>query len=234
MGNIRKLASSNGGSNPAAEVWFANLEIPEDEFRQLAEFLDPDEHARAARFLRPHLARRFVAARGTLRLLLGQALAIPPQAVRFRFGTYGKPSLAEECAASGLAFNLSHSEDGALIALAWGREVGVDLERLRPGIEIESVAQRFFAPAEYEWILSYGPQDRLEPFYLCWTAKEAFLKAHGAGLTFPLEKFSVLPEADSGALKLTVYEDAFETARWTIERVPVASGWTGALAVATS
>lgn len=224
----------SGAAGEAVEVWHADLDVSAEELESLRQMLDAGERARAGRILIPRVARRFVAARALLRMLVGRALGIAPEAVVFRYGPHGKPALAGDLAASGVRFNLSHSESGALVGLAQAREVGVDIECFRAGIDIRQLVERYFAPKECAWVLAAPEESRPQRFYFCWTAKEAYLKARGDGLAFPLAGFEVLPGPRSGAPRLVVYGDAAETARWELHSVPLPAGWTGALAVARS
>jgi 4'-phosphopantetheinyl transferase len=215
-------------------VWLIDLTVDDNDLDELIRLLDIDERARAARFVRTHLSRRFVASHAALRILLGGALGIAPEAVRFRYGIRGKAALAGELAASEMTFNLSHSGEAALIAIAERRAVGVDLEDLRRDVDFELLTAHSLAQAEYAWISSLPPESRREAFYTCWTAKEAYIKARGDGLSFGLKDFETLPDAESDGLRLTVYKTAVESARWTLTRLSLPPGWIGALAVEAS
>jgi 4'-phosphopantetheinyl transferase len=136
---------------------------------------------------------RSIAARGVLRILLSRHL----EEIEFDVTEYGKPFLKGDC---GIQFNVAHSGGFVIIALAKDREVGVDIERMRPGIEVESIAGRFFFHQEYDWLL--GQADRTECFYRLWTAKESVLKAVGLGLSMPLDSFSVAFAGD-GEVKVS-------------------------------
>jgi 4'-phosphopantetheinyl transferase len=90
-----------------------------------------------------------------------------------------------------LNFNLSHSAGLALYAFARDQEVGVDVERVRFDIEHEQIAERFFSPYERSVLRSLPAEEKAETFFACWTRKEAFIKAHGEGLSLPLDQFDV-------------------------------------------
>src|SRR5688572_20859640 len=114
-----------------------------------------------------------------------------------------------------LRFNLSHAGERALIAVSLGREVGVDIEEVRP-IESLTLADRFFAPAEFRAIEALSPAARTDAFFRCWTRKEAFIKAHGAGLSAPLDSFEVdLTTADTPQLLRACHDPAMYE-RWRI------------------
>lgn len=156
------------------------------------EVLDETERARASRFAFERDRRRYIAAHGSTRRALGAYLQQSPACLRFTVGEHGKPRLAG--ASPGVRFNLTHSGDRAMLAVTLDREVGIDLEAHRQ-VDTIDLAQRFFSPRERDALEALAPADRLEAFFRCWTRKEAFLKALGAGLALPLDDFDVcLPD----------------------------------------
>jgi 4'-phosphopantetheinyl transferase len=193
--------------------------------------LSPEERARAERF---HFARdrqRFVGARGLLRGLLGRYLGIEPAALQFAYGPRGKPSLMAEGGPGRLRFNVSHSGGLALLAFAWGRELGVDIEWERPVPEAESIARSHFSPHERAALSRLAPAERSRAFFRCWTRKEAFIKATGDGLSLPLDVFDVTLAPGEPARLLRVRGDEKEAGRWWMEDLEPAPGFAGALAV---
>jgi len=165
------------------QVWRADLDHPPLEVNALAQTLSGDERTRAGRFHRQRDRGRFVAARGLLRVLLGDALSCPPSSLRFRYNAHGKPALAPGDAL--LGFNLSHSDGAALFALAWGREVGVDIERVHPQLAAVSLAERYLPADEAAALLSLPPACRSTAFTQAWVRHEAFTKALGMGFFSP-------------------------------------------------
>lgn len=163
-------------------LWQASLVVSSDEYEPLAKTLSVDEQARASRFRFPRDARRFVASRGILRTLLGQYVHLDPAQIQFCYSDRGKPSLASAPATAGLAFNLSHSEDFMVCAIACNGCVGIDLEYIRPVANLEDLTQRFFSPQEHAAIHTLSEESRLRSFFQHWTCKEALLKATGDGL----------------------------------------------------
>ncbi|MGH9448342.1 MAG: 4'-phosphopantetheinyl transferase family protein, partial [Terriglobia bacterium] len=143
----------------------------------------------AARFIFPRDRDRFIAGRGILRELLAAYLKEPAATVKFNYGSRGKPRLAPE--APGLRFNLSHSDGIALYAITKGREVGIDVERIRPDFGGMAVAERFFSARERADLHALPEDSRANGFFLCWTEKEAYVKALGDGLHIPLDSFDV-------------------------------------------
>jgi phosphopantetheinyl transferase len=160
-------------------VWVARLEDP----GRWAGVLGPDERAAAGRFRRPADASRYVAGRGILRTVLGRRLGQPPAALRFRYGPKEQPILdGHRC-----AFSVAHCGDLALIAIAPGGRVGVDLERIRDGIDVEAVAGEFFPAAARRALARVAPARRARAFFRAWVRHEALVKATGRGLVFPAD-----------------------------------------------
>ena len=98
-------------------VWFARLERTPARLTRMRTILNPEEMARADRFLMDVHRNRFIAARALLRDLLAGYLSQPPDAIRFAYNEWGKPALAPGFAASDLRFNLSHSQNLAMYAV---------------------------------------------------------------------------------------------------------------------
>jgi len=172
-------------------VWRAWLDCEPAVLHQLDPMLASDERLRADRFVFERDRNRFVAARGILRQLLAEYVKRSPSELQFNYGPQGKPLLLANDATSPLEFNISHSHGMALFAFAKKRSLGIDVELLRPEFAGESIARRYFSATEIEEFLALPPDLRTEGFFLCWTRKEAYIKARGEGLQIPLTSFSV-------------------------------------------
>jgi 4'-phosphopantetheinyl transferase len=215
-------------------VWCAALDRPAGEVRALARLLSTDERDRAERFHFERDRARFVAGRATLRLILAGYTHAGPEGLVLRQGRQGKPALVGEpgalAEAGALHFNVSHSEGVALYAFALGRQVGVDVEHVRPVDDAEQIAARFFSPAECAALAMLPPDARLQAFFTCWTRKEAYVKAIGEGLSRPLEGFAVSLAPGEAAALLHVEGDPDEARRWRLEALAPAQDYVGALA----
>jgi 4'-phosphopantetheinyl transferase len=164
-----------------------NLDVDPGRLAALRATFSPREEDRFQSFATDALRSRWGAGRGTLREVLGRALRCAPQEVQFRYGPHGKP----QAAGSPLRFNISHSGALAVIALALGAEVGVDVElpRVRRS---DAIARRFYAPAEIERLFAEPDQGRrADAFFRLWTCKEAFLKATGEGLSRSTRSYEI-------------------------------------------
>jgi 4'-phosphopantetheinyl transferase len=172
-------------------VWRVDLDCEEMGLHRFEETLAADEKARADRFVFRQDRTRYVAARGALRELLGRYLNRSPAEVEFDYNSKGKPSLRAKINKHSVQFNISHSHGLALLAFSLGRDLGVDVEFIRPEFPADEIAQRYFSPQEVMELRALPPLLRTEGFYLCWTRKEAYIKATGEGLHIPLDSFHV-------------------------------------------
>ena len=180
---LRPLGRYSAPQGDEIGVWAASLAdtLPE---AQAARLLEPEEHARAARFRFPHLRRRFVVGRALLRLLLADLLDTDAAALRFRYGPWGKPELVGEA----LRFNVSHSEDLAVFAVTERAPLGVDVEIERPIPEADALARMYFSAVEQRALAAAADDAKVRIFFTCWTRKEAYVKGLGEGLHRSLQQ----------------------------------------------
>lgn len=211
-------------------VWRASLRQSPERLAELAATLSADERERAARFRFPEHRNRFIAGRGLLRELLGRCLGRPAAALQFEQGAHGKPALAGAEAAAGLHFNVSHSEEGVLYAVAC-RAVGADLESHDRNMRHDAIIDRICTPGELARFRGQPSDCQRELFFACWTRKEAIAKALGGGLASGFRTLEVGfgdgPEPD-GRIALRDGEGR----DWSVLSLPLEPGWSGALAAA--
>ena len=218
-------------SRDRVHVWMVRLNPTPPRLQVFWQTLAPDERARAERFHFERDRRRFIAARGQLRMILGRYALVDPTALAFSYGPRGKPFLSHPQRTPAISFNLSHSGELALAAVTHDRSVGVDIEEMRALNDAEGIAERFFSPREYSVFRAIPEQERLEGFYRCWTCKEAYVKATGDGLARPTESFDVAFSRGAAARLLSVEGEADEAARWSMAALEPARGYIGAIAV---
>jgi 4'-phosphopantetheinyl transferase len=207
------------------------LDPPTESVRRLAAVLSLDERTRARRFVAERDRRRFVVARGALRTVLGECVGERPERIRLVSGTHGKPALAWPTG-SPLRFNIAHSGGRALIALAHGREVGVDLERIRLDLEFAELAGLVFSDPERAALARLPDRELAAGFFACWVRKESYVKAIGEGLSCPLGSFDVSVRPDRPAALLTCRRDAREVSRWQMRDLDAGPGYAAAITVA--
>ncbi|MDQ4075086.1 MAG: 4'-phosphopantetheinyl transferase superfamily protein [Chloroflexota bacterium] len=212
-------------------VWRASLDLPLPRVVELRRVLATEEMERADRFIFERDRRHFTVARGILRLLLGRYLGRAPDTLQFQYSAYGKPALAGRPERHNLHFNLSHSGSLVLYAVTRDREVGVDVEQSTRDVDHEQLARRFFSSIENAALGALPPHQRPEAFFHCWTRKEAYIKAIGEGLSFPLDQFDVSLVPSEPARLLGNRRDPEEVTRWSLRRLLPGPGYVAALVV---
>lgn len=188
----RTLALGSG----ELHIWRAALDLDTDQLDLLGASLSSDERDRAARFVFPRDRTRFVAARGILRSILGAYLSMPSSDLRFAYNRYGKPVLDDPPSARRLNFNLAHSGNLGLYALAWDHRVGVDVEQVRHQLDYLLLLPGIFSTREQATLTALPASKRRPAFFNTWACKEAVLKARGDGLALPPDQVEagLLPE----------------------------------------
>ncbi|MCC6456961.1 MAG: 4'-phosphopantetheinyl transferase superfamily protein [Caldilineaceae bacterium] len=212
-------------------LWLVPLQIAATEIDALMQILSSDERVRATRFHFARDQRRFIAARGTLKRILGKYLGLAPQEVEFRYGPHGKPTIHTQAEDGALRFNLSHAHELALVAVTHAREVGVDIEHSARAVDANGIVERFFASHEQTMYESVAPGERQELFLRYWTCKEAFAKATGQGLSLPLKQIEILLTPESPARLASTVDDAPSGRRWTLQELRPSDEQFGALVV---
>jgi 4'-phosphopantetheinyl transferase len=218
-------------SSAEVHVWRAALDPAASCVEQLQRLLSADELQRAARFHFSRDRRRFIVARGALRDILSRYLGVPPAELEFRYSAYGKPALADIAAEEGVRFNISHAHEMALFAVTCGREVGVDIEYLHRTIACEEIAEHFFSARERASLRALPAEIKPQAFFNCWTRKEAYIKAHGEGLSLPLDQFDVSLAPGEPVALLATRGDPREALRWSLQALTPGPGYVAALAV---
>ncbi|MGQ0715384.1 MAG: 4'-phosphopantetheinyl transferase family protein [Gemmatimonadaceae bacterium] len=207
----------------------AALDDPDAAAIDLLGTLDREERGRADRFHFPRDRDRFRIGRGMLRGLLAHYTGVPPDRIRLKNGARGKPALDDANAA--LHFNVSHAGGVALFAFTRLTELGIDVEHIHEMPDLLPIAERFFAPAERRALRKLDGQEQLEAFFVCWTRKEAYIKAIGEGLACPLDRFVVTMHPDERARFVEIGGDGIAAAMWTLEDLRPAPGYVGAVAI---
>lgn len=192
-------------------VWRAYLDRGRPTRAEFRSMLAPDEEARANRYFLVSDCDDFVVTRGILRELLGRYVGCAARDIQFKYAPHGKPSLRQEFLALPVCFNVSHSHGLALFAFSLGLDLGVDVELVRSDFGGSEIAERYLAPQEVQELRSLPAALQAEGFFLCWTRKEAYLKARGEGLHIPLGSFSV---SLTPGLPERLYSG--DTARWSL------------------
>jgi 4'-phosphopantetheinyl transferase len=215
----------------ALEIVVTDLALAPDEVRACASLLSDAERTRARRFAFARDTRRFVVGRARLRQLLAARSGGRPESVELVYGAHGKPALADTGSGRDLRFNLSHCDDVAVYAFSSGRDVGIDVEAVRPLQDADVLAARWFSRGENDAYQALAPHDRPLGFFNCWTRKEAFVKALGEGLSHPLDSFEVSLAPGAPAELLRIDPDPLDGRGWRMESFSPAPGFVAAVAV---
>ena len=207
-------------------VHIHRLSLTQD-FAPFYNLLAPEERIRAARFIRAEDRRRYTVARGVLRLLIGRYENLRPERVQFVHNDFGKPLLFHQ---TDLQFNISHSQDLALLAFTRGCLIGVDVECKRPLPDADDIAKHHFSTSEYNIFHNLPESKKTEAFFNCWTRKEAFIKAIGEGLTHPLNTFDItfLPREEARFLRI----EGEDITTWGLQAFHPHPGFAAAVAIA--
>jgi 4'-phosphopantetheinyl transferase len=220
--------------NPNAnfiDLWRVDISNPELNRHQ--ECLSSDEHQRADKFILENIRNTFVRSRCALRLVLARCLAhqAPTQAraIEFRYGNQGKPELASP-AVDDFQFNLSHSADIALIAVAKGRRVGVDVYNFSQSVDWRPIAKRSFSTYEISQLAKLPDAIQEKAFHKIWTQKEAYTKAIGDGYAYGFQAFSVVVDSDGSSGLLNDDSHSQSDQVWNITSVNAGGNCVAALA----
>jgi len=224
-----------GGSGPAGlsasevHVWKISLEQSPELIRAYDGILSSDERSRAEGASLEKERECFSLCRGFLRMLLGRYGGIAPEAIRFQKGKQGKLILDPSFPDADIEFTLSHSGRVALFALARGRRLGVDVEKIRATARLEEIARNCFSPAETEAIRGLPEDMRVNAFYACWTRKDAAIKALGGSIVELMNKVIVSTLPAGPARLLQMPSGASDASGWRLHDLPVGEGYAAAL-----
>ena len=216
-------------SSNEVHVWRLYQEKTNSQIETLQGILSPDELARSEKFHFEKDRKKFILTRGILRKLLGSYLGKNPQQIRFNYTSFGKPFLAIDSENNNLSFNLSHSGELVLYAITRNQKIGIDIEQIRDHTDVMAIAKRFFSPAEIGEMEKANEKNCTELFFRYWTRKEAFVKALGKGVSFPMERLDVsLLNKFSPIIKSTAENN--ETACLNVQDLLPGDGYLAAIA----
>jgi 4'-phosphopantetheinyl transferase len=175
----------------AIDVWHEVVMTDYDQHLQYWRVLDNAEKTRAEKFKSVQLQQRYVTAHGCLRNILAHHLNVSPETIRIEKTVQGKPYLVDY---PELAFNLSHTGDHLLVAVAENCQLGVDIEQCKYRPILADLVHRCFGTEEITYWQQLPEAEQLGAFYQFWTRKEAFVKATGFGIALGLRECVLNPE----------------------------------------
>jgi 4'-phosphopantetheinyl transferase len=212
-------------------LWSAPLNVTDQVYDVLSQCLSSNELERADKYVFKRDRRSFIVARGILRDILARYLDCQPRDICFQYKPHGKPEIRFMKASDRLEFNLSHSSGFFVLAVSAGRQVGADVERIRPLPDLDQMAFNSFSDYERNALSALTSDEKLLGFFRCWTRKEAYLKARGDGLSIPLDAFDMSLAPDNPIGMLSNRLDPNEVSRWSFYTFTPEQEFIGALAI---
>ena len=203
------------------------LRPSDDSIFEFESILSPGEKRHFSRFYSERLRRAAITGRASLRILLSHYLGVPPASIRFEYGPKGKPRIL---ASGNLDFSVSHSNDLLVMAFTIGCGIGIDVEKISPFCNIDEIASLLFCSEEAADLASLPSSLRQHAFFLCWTRKEAYVKAVGDGLSIPLNQFRVTLRPGEPAAFIHFGHDPRVANDWTLHNLELGHNWAAALA----
>ncbi len=228
MENIENLDAHIHSTNKVARIWVVDLIAKESNIESYYDILSDDECIRAKKFKFVNDRNKFIVCRGVLRELSAKLLDKTAQTIAFNYGEFGKPYFAHDTT---LNFNVSHSGDLAVICFLDNPTFGIDIELIKNDFDVLDIATNFFSESEIMALKETPKEIQPLAFYRCWTRKEAFIKAEGSGLSFPLDSFAVSMDSDDTASLLETKWDSREKEAWELYSFIPVQHYRAALAV---
>jgi len=204
-------------------IWGLILDLDDTKLTDASSLLSDIEQARATRLLSDRHRQHYIAAHAGLRWILGRYVGNSPEKLTIQKTSAGKPFLQDS---PSIRFNLTHSHGRALVAIAKGQDVGIDLEQVRPEVDVVALAKRFLSDRDQAFIEAGDCTGLHERFLKAWVAREAVFKAAGTGLTFPLKNDHV-KLAEDGRTGHVVLGHTQEST--PVRFLPLETGWIGAV-----
>ncbi len=199
------------------DVWHAGLVPDTESLTSMVAVLDEREKNKVDTFKLPLARNRYIAVRALLRQILAGYLQTDPAKLQFTVGEYGKPALACDT----VHFNISHTGDHLLIAVADMPDIGIDIETLKPRAHLDGLARRCFTVREYNAWRQLTMAESVNTFYRLWSKKEAFVKAIGRGIGLGLDQCEV--DWDMDGQLLAIPAEYGEANDWRVTEISVTS-----------
>lgn len=171
-------------SHHEVHVWQTILPIQPEILTDFENNLSSEELQRLHKLHLQADKTRFIVGRGGLKQILARYLHLDATKICLSYTPYGKPYLE----GAALHFNFSHSGNYILYAIS-NAPVGIDVEYCDQTLDFLMLAKEFCSDLEWYTLSTLATkQHSTMLFYHYWTQKEAFVKAIGKGLGFPLKK----------------------------------------------
>lgn len=212
-------------------IWRANLQPDAISMVRSQLVLSSAELDKANRQYFDRDRLRSIMARGYLRHIMAKYLATEASEIRFCYTEKGKPFVDASQNPSGLTFNISHSANMFVCAVAKNRQIGIDVEQIREIRTLNGMIRIALSTKEQATFALLPKQDQVFAFFNSWTSKEAYLKAVGVGIAFGLQAVEVVFDPTRAVELLRINGDQAQVASWTIKRISPRSGYIAATVV---
>jgi len=198
-------------------IWVAHLTVSPPRIKQYYPLLSTEEKERSERFVHFIHRKRFIASHGFMRTALATYLNADANTLKFKQGEKGKPFLVTDNPKDQLHFNLSHSNNLALLAICKNKPVGIDIEFMERKNEWQKIARRFFTDEEQKALFLLADDQQQPAFFNIWTRKEAHMKVTGEGLHLSPSQFSV--SVPPQAAQFISYTDKTHQQNWQMQDI---------------
>lgn len=199
--------------NQQIHLWFIPLNIS-TQLENLYYMLSTEEREKAYNFYFELHKNKYIVRRAALRQILSKYCKVRPINIDFKYNHCGKPYLRRN--RFNLQFNMSHSQDMAILAIAKKHSIGADIECIKPVNDLTTIVKKFFSIRENFDYLLIPEHHKTKAFYSVWTRKEAFTKAIGKGLLYPFKAFDVTSLPNDAAKILSIKNSTIEASRWVL------------------
>ena len=172
-------------------IWLSYLNVHQARLKHLYPLLSDEEKERSERFKFYKHRKLFIASHGFLHATLARYIPLPENGILFSHNEYGKPSIISKQNQEGIQFNLSHSNNLAILAICKHNQLGIDIEFTERKTDWQGIFRRFYTQNEQKELLKLPEETQKNAFFKIWTRKEAHMKVTGQGLHLPPDKFEV-------------------------------------------
>lgn len=210
-------------------IWYGCIKQSKNYLHVFKRMITDDEQKRAQEFYFPKDQSSFIVGRGMLRTILAHYLEIDPTNIQINYGKYGKPFLGSNRIMSDIQFNLSHSENMVVIAVSLGRNVGVDIEKIRNLSDLDKLIATICSQREKDHFKQLTDVEKILSLFRCWTRKEAYLKAISTGMNKPMDQLTVSLESGDRGQVFTIYDDLKGYSQYMLKSIPSITGYEAAL-----
>lgn len=214
--NLNVVKSFNQNLDGEIHLWSSLLDQTDDIINHFWAILSKEEKDRISKYKFKFLRDRHTVSKGLLKSFISNYLNIETEEISFVQNEFGKPSLQPELNEIGLQFNVSHSEHLGMFAFTKAHELGIDVESIQETSNLHEIIDMCFSDFEKEWFYKSEPGLQKELFYNVWTGKEAFIKAIGTGLSFPLKEIEFKINNNKKIEFQSIHGDLSYREKWNI------------------